>query len=511
MSTTNTETLTLYSHPKLYNGCRYKVIQSGIDYDDYLNETSESRLVKTVYYKSLSEPIDIKEDIPVLDSYTYGMLTAMGKKYYIFIDKCDTDQNGKTTISYTIDWWSTEWAKVTPTIGHILRHNQLPQYMAQPFTPYVPDIRIEKLDIKATNKENNGVILFAFINSLRVPDVDYMTYGAMAASTSSMEIVVNGTWQEELGLPDSDVTGVWFVPIIPFSIFQNQWTRSESGGVYYYCGERSEKLSRIFTYTEELNITSTYDKVQGIMDYNGDKIWECPQNKTVNRFRIEVDVAPTNCLLRFIPVSSTSESPVLPMDEISGMGFTYNCRAPSLFIDSGSEFTWRERSYNDEMRRLQMGQDVWASAFSSAENAGFGMAFGGKVGMSAAATGGLVETIGTIGKHLVFDPMIAKAEFSHKLKQQDYMSVVGNSVVRAFKRGINMSVFSSRMDKPSKDRADIDIKVNGYYCDIITDKLYEYITKDTIILAEGVVVEGAVPLDCKHQVVQRFAAGVEFI
>ena len=53
MSTTNTENLTLYANPKLYNGSRYVFYQTNRDYETWLQQNSEQVITKTVYSSDL--------------------------------------------------------------------------------------------------------------------------------------------------------------------------------------------------------------------------------------------------------------------------------------------------------------------------------------------------------------------------------------------------------------------------------------------------------------------------
>ena len=78
MSTINTENLILYSCKKLYNGSRYKVYQTGINYDTWLANTDNSPNNSgnlTVYFKSITEPITIDSPLMNTDTYTYGCIT----------------------------------------------------------------------------------------------------------------------------------------------------------------------------------------------------------------------------------------------------------------------------------------------------------------------------------------------------------------------------------------------------------------------------------------------------
>lgn len=216
MSTTNTETLKLYKNTKLYNGSRYQffltnrasAFQTFLGTPDYTT---------TVTYKSISEPIPLNKEIRYCDEYTYGSITNEGKTYYFFVDSIITDAYKQTTLTFTIDWWTTNWANINCTKAHLTRKHSKPGYMAQPYTPlnvstttsvigstgfvymatYIPSFG-------STSEEN----LQSFISTLILEGTEYNT-----------KVIEQGNWYQRLGVAGADVKDCFVVPMYDYSFF----------------------------------------------------------------------------------------------------------------------------------------------------------------------------------------------------------------------------------------------------------------------------------------------------
>lgn len=592
MSTTNTETLTLYKNPKLYNGSRYKKYQQNVNYDDWLNSTSDGVLTKTVYYKSLSEPIDVKEDLPIMDEYTYGVLTAMGKKYYIFIDKCLTDQNGRTSIEFTVDWWSTEWNKMQVTKAHINRFSTKPNYMQQPYVPYMPTVSSEPLT-------NQFCIMATYIPSVEGED-SYITNIIIDGNENTINLVEQGQWMDIFNIAPSDIKDAFIVPyfsvddfalsIIPlhervwdirstsdgddyldmarylaypreaaerpvvgdtiFDLRTNKyyttslrapadehsgelWSYREISGYdyqvfsikhmigepfpasYRILAKRGEWNDRFYkrTYTKRLNslsFSSSNVRQEAVVDWNGDLIWQCPIDYSNTGYELRLLLGLSHVMLEFLPTYNIDNA-----EYLTNKGFCYDCRHPGIFVDSYKDYVLKNREYDIQMRRIQSDKQLFQAGLSTAENIGFGFAFGGPSGAAAAGIGGLIETVGTAAMNEYFDPRI-QSEYDRRYKlMTDQIAVIGDSVtnvINSVRNGTGLlKKVTITMDEPSQALMNSDIRVNGYFADEIVSNLSNKFRVGAIIQADNVVVEGNIPLDCRHQVVSRLQKGVEFI
>lgn len=618
MSTTNTETLVLYKNAKLYNGSRYKVFQggTGFNYDTWLSNNSAGSLTKTVYYKSITEPILILEDLPTMDAYTYGSLTAMGKKYYIFVDRVTTDQNGRTSISYSVDWWATEWANVSIVKAHVIRQNiHKPGYLEQP-------ISTKNMTITQTPLTNDFCFMATYIPSINEHLPSFISCIILEGSEENAALIEQGYWYQELNIAGSDIKDSFVVPFYtyndfvttesipaiyfegdlidfiepekiwedfaetfdlganPFNIFTKdfitrygtiiEWTNSRVAwkivifeskrGLYIELGydsslsdeyygsilgdfKPSQNITQYITkvkydylqqqpvfilkasfkmlnmdtgvirhFTKALTpkFTSTEKDRQGIADWNGNLIWECPIGISEASFNTRLLIGVSHIMIEFVPALTDDNISML-----NGLSFCYDCRHPGLFVDSYQEYILKNREYDIQMRQIQSDKQLYSSVASTAENAGFGMAFGQGVGMGAATMGGVIETVGTYIINEIFDPKIQSAYDLRYSKITDQISIVGDSITNMYNvihsNNGALKKYTMSVSTSSADRYDDDISINGYYSDEMVENLSVLCNSGIIIQADNAIIEGAVPLDCKHQIVYRLQNGVEFI
>ena len=620
MSTTNTENLTLYAHPKLYNGSRYVYYQTDRDYDAYLLESSESVITKTVYFKSLTEDMELNSPVKDILKYTYGKLTNDGKDFYIFIDNIVTDQHGKSYISFSVDWWATEWFNIHPSIAHIKRSSYRPLYMAQPFQPLYTEYSSVSFNGESGKK---GCIMFTYIPSHDNQD-SYISLGMMNITDKTLALVQTGYWYQKLGIAGADIKDCFIVPLvdtddivsgeqvleyyvasfnapddIPYTIGHNSlesmrsryphimndlptsWEYfypisptqipadinfgkllyNEKDGKfyrvwrYYYSSEQGYLpfgrrvdidisyygFSKAYSYEEKtlnqwqqeiyvfesyilsnndetieafnfsvtgLNIKSNEYQTMGINDWNSDLIWECPYGVTVTSFNIRLLLGISHIMLEFIANGQTKNG-----SKLTGIGFSYDCRHPGLFVDSYQDYILKNRDYDIAMRQIQSDKQIWAAAASTAENVGFGFAFGNVSGGAAAGVGGLIETVSTYIINKEFDPKIQEQYNLRYKRMTDQISLVGDSITNVYNERENglLQVYTLLMDLPSRNRMANDINVNGYVCDEFIDDLESLFDVEIKIQADNVVVEGATCLEAKHQTVYRLQNGVEFI
>ena len=208
MSTTNTETLKLYKNTKLYNGSRYQfyLTSRASAFQTFLGTPGYS---KTVTYKSISEPITLNEHIKDCDEYTYGSITNEGKTYYFFVDTITTDAYKQTTITFTIDWWTTNWANINCTKAHLTRKHTKPGYMIQPISNLNQTITQESLT-------NNFSIWATYIPSGEDAQ-SFISYIILEGNVSNAIDVELGKWYQNIGISGSDIKDCFIVPFYSYT------------------------------------------------------------------------------------------------------------------------------------------------------------------------------------------------------------------------------------------------------------------------------------------------------
>ena len=655
MSTQNSETLKLYKNNYLYNGSRYQFLMTGRND----NQTFEQFLgtpdyEKTVYYKSISEPIPIKEFIKDVDQYTYGSITNDGKTYYFFVDNISTDSYGKTLIDYTIDWWTTNWQYINKIKGHIIRCQNKPNYMPQPFTPLKTTYSYQRLG----SISKKGCIMFTYIPSTNNVQ-SYISLGILELTDNNIALVQNGYWYQKFKLAGADIKDCFIVPIISaedvanrditieeievntsevsgdrfvdklvnsfnqrfqgfnardvfqnyrtylnslgetsptlpftpqnmnikvFDVATNKWytlaredvwvqnnplliitpyselppystppissehreyrwhywevnvdeseysykkvnvTSYIEDGIAYYEGyylSLNDDIPDTYSFQiTDLDITSNEKYVMGIQDWNSDIIWECPYGITVSSFTVRLLTGLSHVMLEFIPNGSDTNG-----NKITGAGFSYDCRHPALFTDSYQDYVLKNRDYDIEMRRIQSNRQELQAWVSTAENIGFGYAFGDTPGAVSAGVGGIIEAVSTRVLNNYYDPKIQKQYDERYKRMTDQISIVGDSitnVVNEITKGL-LKIYTLTMDDSTQNRMKKDIELNGFYCDETNDDFSTLFTElpktdaslnytvRPVIQADNIIIEGACNVIGKQQIVRRLMNGVEFI
>ncbi len=274
----------------------------------------------------------------------------------------------------------------------------------------------------------------------------------------------------------------------------------------------------VFYNTKELNVdfTSTESQKEGVMDWNGDLIWECPYNVTVNGFNIVLKMGISHIMLEFTPKDESSRISQF----LTGMAFNYDCRHPGLFVDSYQDYVLKNRDYDIAMRQIQSDKEVWTQAGATIEGMGYGTAFGGPIGAVAAGLGGIVETGARWAINSHYNPKIQKQYDKLYARTTDQISLVGDSITGMLYYD-PLYKYVLTMDNATQVRMKNDVETNGFYNDETVNNL-QSLFKDTkttvgdyninpVFQADNVVIEGACNVIGKQQVVSRLMNGVEFI
>lgn len=266
----------------------------------------------------------------------------------------------------------------------------------------------------------------------------------------------------------------------------------------------------------DFEFTSTEKQKQGVMDWNGDLIWECPFNMKVEGFDIALKTGISHIMLEFTPKYQSSRIGQF----LTGSAFNYDCRHPGLFVDSYQDYVLKNRDYDIEMRQIQADKEVWTQVGASLEGVGYGIAFGQTMGGIAAGIGGVLETVSRKLINDEFNPKIQKQYDKLYARMTDQISLVGDAIT-ALLWYEPLYKYTLTMDDATQNRMKSDIEINGFYIDEIVSDLSSMFTNQPtevgeytvypVFQADNVVIEGACNVIGKQQVVSRLMNGVEFI
>lgn len=235
VSTQGTEQLKLYKNNKLYNGSRYQFYLTNREqaFQTFLGTPA---FTKTVSYKSISEPILLNEYIKDCDELTYGSITNEDKIYYFFVDSITTDAYKQTTITFTIDWWTTNWSKIDCTKAHITRQNlSKPGYMEQP-------VSTKNMSITHSSITNNFVIMATYIPSGDGVDISFISYVILKGNIINTSLVEQGYWYQKLGISGADIKDCFVVPFYDYTDFATT-NKVISVNLSNYTGTLLEKVA----------------------------------------------------------------------------------------------------------------------------------------------------------------------------------------------------------------------------------------------------------------------------
>lgn len=313
------------------------------------------------------------------------------------------------------------------------------------------------------------------------------------------------------------------------SIYQERYVewRDTAGYKYRYIQDiyrRTDNTVHVVL-TKDLDTTFYSDefKQEGIMDWNGNTIWEAPYNVAINYgFKVTLLKGLSHVLLQFTPYDDYENT--RQGELITGTGFCYDCRHPGLFVDSYQDYVLKNRDYDIQMRQIQSNKQELQAWVSAAENVGFGYAFGDTGGAKAAGAGGIIEAVGVRAINSLYDPQIQSQYDRRYQLMTDQISLIGDSITN-LQIEAPLSKYTLTIDNPSKLRAIEDINSNGFYTDETVSHLQSYFTNTTrtwvdngvtftlhpTFQADNVVVEGACNVVGKQEVVRRLQNGVEFI
>lgn len=269
--------------------------------------------------------------------------------------------------------------------------------------------------------------------------------------------------------------------------------------------------------TCDFTFSSSETNKQGVLDWNGNLIWECPYGQTIESFDIIPVFGISHIMLNFFPKDYDGET---IGNMLTGKAFTYDCRHPGLFVDSYQDYILKNRDYDIAMRQIQSDREVWAQVGATIEGVGYGVAFGQGVGGVAAGLGGVAETAAKYFINEAFNPKIQKQYDQLYSRMTDQISLVGDAIT-GLQYVEPMYKYDLIMDSATQSRMKSDIETNGFYNDETVDNL-QALFKDTkttvgeyqvnpVFQADNVVVEGACNVVGKQQVVSRLMNGVEFI
>lgn len=483
--------------------------------------------------------IQIKDDYVTLMDMSYiavnvEMNNSPNITIYGWIDSVtmlsDTAGFPNTQIDWHIDYWRTYASKATYGSGVVMRRTLLEEDSVppQPYSHrYVEATDHTPLTSVSTTwwviltgtydyqTDTGGVTRTTtktFPVSVSTPDSEL---GVGSAKAPSLNSLINGTWDEKLGLDPATVFGVFLSPVqAPIG------TITQNGSYAWY---EVSNLSSITETSASLPTTvmTTDTDTYYVTGFDGEVVGALPWGFPVKDYKYRLIIESTSAYiqLRFDGISSRPE----------GLCFTLPLIPLELTENSWSSYVYSGQRQTDiESRRIQAEKSAVSggiSAMTSAVSGGLsgammGAAVGGPVGAiggavlgaGASAVTGIISTVAE-QSYLTgtYDSTMQTMLDYQAANQADglLMAGTGFDVVRFGQHGMYLTHMVT--DAYSKAQRDKDIELYGVHVSEPMESCADLIQAGGPLLIEKLVVGGPIPVEAKAFIRTRLSQGARII
>lgn len=493
-------------------------------------------------------------------SIALDMKNGTDKLFYGWIDRVniisDTESNPLTEILWHVDLWRTYISSVTVGSGMVNRRPLLTNDSVPP-QPYpyrsvsVEGDPIYFRDWDGTTNGDSWTVIFTYNYNYKTedstspegvvtPGINYSSTGIGSFPVSrsspnarqsvgsytapSMFDVMNGTWDELIGLDPESIKGVFLIPTTNVvdgyltSAFKIAQPSSAECGFYKATGLAIGTLGASAMTLPSTLMTDDVNTYY-ITGFDGEIIGSLPWGIPVSQIMYTIIVESSSAYIQLrcgdekSHVEGTCFTIPLPTLEVSANGW-------SSYVYSGA------RSADIEQRQLEAEQarestylSTLTGVGSSITNAGMmGALAGGPIGAIGSAAAGGVSTIisGTIGAEMNYN-LTTKYNDSfqgitdyRKARQTNglLMSGVGFNCLCTGRRP---AIFKAVKDAYSVQQRANDISLYGVHVSEPRSSCQSLIQQGGPIQITNAVVTGSVPVEAKQYIRQRLAQGVRMI
>jgi len=340
----------------------------------------------------------------------------------------------------------------------------------------------------------------------------------IACSVPTYGQVMCGAWDEALGIPPSQIKGVWVSPIAPKSAWGMGTTASpvQFGDTAWELGtigseathstfwSNGVQSSLYIEYTGSFSALQTTDiQTVYVCDFNGSPIFTVPWGMSISQYRCRMVVSTMSCYIqiRFDGIDSMCE------------GLTVTIACPSIEVTDNSWSTYvasgqREYDINARNKQNEMGL-VNGLAGSASQGALGGMINGGTgaaIGMAGSAVGSLVS----YASNSYYAPQLQKLSDTSHAMQLDGLLIPGT--------GFDFQYFGSAIQfvKMTWDTYSInvranDIAINGCHVSEPMSSCQALVDAGGPLQIDSVTVSGPIPNEAKRYIKSRLAQGVRIL
>lgn len=475
--------------------------------DNYFN--SNAHYTEEVTFNKIGEPIKISEmeDIFQAFTYSYGSIGDGANRIYFFVDNVQVLNDKVVELYYTIDAYATRFFEVSLNEGHVLRRVNSGSKPRQPFSPITMTASLQTASWGSD-------IFFSMINSQA--SSKQIFYGKYEGYEDKFYEVESGKWTEQMyaGIVDSDVTGIWVLPIsfgaIPLWEYVNgHWYRRIQSSSYLMAGHTMPSATfNLGTpiYTDELH-------TGGFIDAKGNIVYTVPYGKSVSSIRATLRMSLQSCQLECIANGLNSN-----VGHIEGMAFNLAGDPLDFYIDSFAEYSARQREYDIQNRDMQskmamyknIGNSLGSGATTGAIGSAGGGSKGGIIGAVAGIGGSIAGSLITRGIDNYYAPKIQALTDTLYQHQADTLSLSGTSIGRYVEALSGLYAFQLSADSYTVNRMNTDLSVNGVYVDETNSNVQSLVQANVPLVCGAISINGNMPSDWKQQIENRILNGVYY-
>ena len=514
-------TVTLCDSPKSDNICRAYLAKSLTAEKAYYDGlTKKSYSCQTV---ELGQPIRIKDSIKNLLAYNYGWIDyGDGFRYYFSISDVSMVSESMTDIIIELDPLASSYNQIGI---------QFPRVSLQRFNGETPNIasngKYDKFNFpynpmyyetKAYYSFGSGSANFAFLfwDSAN----NKFAYGVLKYAVEYIDDVFNGEWMlkvknqlidgKTFDFQMSDLTNMAFVP---FDVVVKSELIVDTAGRCAWSYLSTDFMS--VSIPDYPTLTNSVTEKHRLYDARGNVIFEpaVGEKVSIERALLSISVSTISVQINLKRVNPQYSS-ITEYEDI----ITLPCETIDVYVDSWTEYAYRQRQYDIELRNI--------NAKSSLANIG-NSAMSGLVG--GAVTGSIVPGIGTavgavaglavgaissaIGTGITYHYGSEEQKQTDALYQKavDTLSLIGNASA-GFVTAIKNEYFVRyvTIDKQTFVAYTNDIDTNGYYYTdtVITDFLPSSTTNSKYAIKADVEIDATIPTAWKNAIADRFAKGM---
>ena len=513
-----TMTVTLCDSPKSDNICRAYLAKSLTAEKAYYDGlTKKSYSCQTV---ELGQPIRIKDSIKNLLAYNYGWIDyGDGFRYYFSISDVSMVSESMTDIIIELDPLATSYNQIGiafPRVSlqrfngenpDITKYNSVFSKISFPYNPMYWQVQ---------NPYSYADSTYAYFAVLLWDSIhDNFMYCMLKAYRESLGIILSGEWVtwikntlksgNTFSYTLSDVVNIAYIPCK----MTTSLTAIDEGGICFI----SPFSDKFIVDVDFPALTNTITEKHCLFDARGNVVYEPAVGQ-----KVTCDVVQLSFTVSSITIQIRATVYNAQYEDYEPQIIVIPCETIDVFVDSWSEYAYRQRDYDIQMRNIQAKSSLAnisnnamsglvGGAVTGSIIPGVGTAIGAVAGLAVGAVGSAIGT--GISYHYGEEEQSA-TDALYK-KATDTLSLIGNCSESLIRYTYNPNIVCKMaIDGQTMITYKKDVETNGYYYadTVTTNFLPSSTTNKKYAIKADVEIDATIPTTWKNAIAERFAKGL---